>query len=124
MSEVSVVGLPMVCPRRLLPLTDVFKLPKEDMWRGDKTCSYCGSLHPDEFFKAIEEGLEITPTDKSYKVYVSGSKKFYFQHLSTDQQKRFIELVNAGQVNMGYPGYFYVLPYFCVKEKVTEEVAS
>ena len=118
MSEVSVVGLPMVCPRRLLPLTDVLKLPKEDMWRGDKTCSYCGSLHPDEFFKAIEEGLEITPTDKSYKVYVSGSKKFYFQHLSTDQQKRFIELVNAGQVNMGYPGYF------CVKEKVTEEVVS
>lgn len=124
MSEVGVVGLPMVCPRRILPLTDVFKLPKEDMWRGDKTCSYCGSLHPSEFFKAIEEGLEITPTDKNYKVYVAGNKKFYFKHLSVDQQKQFIELINKGAVNVGYPGYFYTLPYFCQRVKEPEEVVT
>lgn len=39
--------------------------------------------------------------------------KFYFQHLSADQQRRFIELLNARKVKFGYPGHFYVLPFFC-----------
>lgn len=33
-------------------------------------CSYCGSMHPDDFFKAIEQKCELGPTDKNYKVYV------------------------------------------------------
>lgn len=39
-------------------------------------------------------------------------QKFYFQHLSADQRGRLIDLVNAGKIKFGYPGYFYVLPYF------------
>ena len=58
-------------------------------WREDGTCSYCGSINTDQLFKAIEDGVEIGPTDKSYKIYlngkdapiVSGACKFYFQHL-------------------------------------------
>lgn len=38
--------------------------------------------------------------------------KFYFQHLTNDQMRRFVELANAGQIAMGYPGYFYTLPFF------------
>ena len=57
---------------------------------GHMACSYCGSVHPDEFMAAVEAGeVELEPTDKSYKVYVTGGKlshdKFYFQHLSEAQ---------------------------------------
>lgn len=117
-------------------------------WRGDDTCSYCGSLNPDVFMAHLEAGdIELGPTDKSYKVYVESKNgddfrqeyracppnadckgpdncehwtsrpvkqtKFYFQHLSEAQRTRFIELVNAKKVSIGYPGYFYVLPFFC-----------
>lgn len=52
-----------------------FKPPMngEATWKprdGHLTCSYCGSLHPDEFMKAAEAGVEIGPTDKSYKAYL------------------------------------------------------
>lgn len=39
--------------------------------------------------------------------------KFYFQHFSVEQQLRFIEMLNAGRIALGYPGYFYNLPFFC-----------
>lgn len=38
--------------------------------------------------------------------------KFYFQHLTPLQMQRFVELANEGQIAMGYPGYFYTLPFF------------
>ena len=91
-----------------------------DYWRMDGTCNHCGSLSPDQFFQAIEDGCEIGPTDKNYKVYIEGEKapnargvdKFYFQHLSEDKQKHFIELLNLGKIKIGYPGHFYVKPFF------------
>jgi hypothetical protein len=42
------------------------------------------------------------------------NEKFYFRHLSNDQRQRFVELLNAKRVKIGYPGHFYVLPFFCV----------
>ena len=62
---------------------------------GDRTCSYCGSLHPDDFldimqrYAAGEEGYSFSLTDKSYKVYakranvtnaLDGGIKFYGAH--------------------------------------------
>lgn len=92
----------------------------EATWREDGTCSYCGSLKPELFFEQVEKGAEIGPTDKSYKAYVRlvdhtvpGAGKFYFQHLDEDQRTRFIELVNERKMTIGYPGHFYVLPFFC-----------
>ncbi len=38
--------------------------------------------------------------------------KFYFQHFNAEQRARFIELVNEKKAPIGYPGHFYVLPYF------------
>lgn len=38
--------------------------------------------------------------------------KFYFQHLSEEQMKRFIELHNAGSLRLNTPGHFYVRPFF------------
>ncbi len=71
---------------------------------GDRCCSYCGSLHPDDFldimqrYAAGEEGYHFGLTDKSYKVYVSrpgvrnagdGGIKFYGHHaVSKDHPDR------------------------------------
>lgn len=41
--------------------------------------------------------------------------KFYFQHLSVDQKKRFVELLNEKKIQIGYPGHFYVRPFFIAK---------
>jgi hypothetical protein len=69
---------------------------------------------------ALEAGtVAIGATDKDYKIYVSGDGvpkgtiKFYFQHLTVEQRKRFIELVNEKKIvwQSGERG-FYVLPFF------------
>lgn len=38
--------------------------------------------------------------------------KFYFEHLSEPQMKRFIELLNEKRIKLNYPGYFYRKPFF------------
>lgn len=43
--------------------------------------------------------------------------KFYYQHLSEAQRDEFIDLVNSGALKIGYPGYLYVLPFFCVRRE-------
>ena len=136
----------MRCPRRdesvhgMRPGDDKFRSP-------DNSCTWCGSLNPEEFMRRLETGdVELGPTDKGYKVYVrnrggTGFKqtyrtdakpfagwgstehtwvtedreetKFYFQHLDKAQRDRFIELYNEKRLRLGYPGYFYVMPFFC-----------
>lgn len=79
----------------------------EDYWNkhksnGDRVCSFCGSLHHEDFFRLVHESatapedaprgsvVEIEATGKRYKVYVhqpgvrnamEGGIKFYMQHL-------------------------------------------
>ena len=80
-------------------------------WGDDNilTCSYCGSIHPDEFMVAVEDGTPLGLTGKNYKVYVRSlqdkepvrmvhAAKFYFQHLSDEQYDRFHDLLNTGRV--------------------------
>jgi hypothetical protein len=43
--------------------------------------------------------------------------KFYFQHLDEVGKHRFIELLNAKALNVGAPGHFYRLPFFCVRRE-------
>ena len=109
----------MLCPRREEHgNTAVFNFPKDDEWGDDGTCSFCGSLSPDQFFAAVEAGAEVQPTTKSYKVYLGGDHapkihgmpKLYFQHLNEDEKKRFIDLYNG---DMNLAGRFSVRPYFC-----------
>lgn len=63
-----------LCPRRIeSPATAARLSPKGDSWDdhgSHRTCSYCGSIHPDDLFHAIGVGGKLTPTDKDYKVYV------------------------------------------------------
>ena len=96
----------MKCPRRLGG-------PEEDEIRDNGTCSFCGSLSQEEFFKAVEEGKVLGPTDKNYKVYVDQRQKFYFQHLDAEGRAKFIKLYNEGGLVIGVPGDFYRTPFFC-----------
>lgn len=111
MSDVNT--LEFECPR--VPYGGPFGLAQ---WREDQTCSGCGSLSEDAFMAAVRRGDEIVPTDKNYKVYVGNSRhRFYFQHLSPEGRSEFIDRLNARLVKFGFPGHFYVLPFFCVPER-------
>jgi len=50
----------------------------KDFWRkrdGYRACSYCGSMHPDDLFEAIDAGAHIGGTDKNYKIYVDAPSR-------------------------------------------------
>jgi len=66
----------MICPRSYET-----GMPKEANWDSGR-CSYCGSMNPDELIDLIIKGeVELSPTDKNYKVYVKQDgveqRKFY-----------------------------------------------
>lgn len=104
--------LERLCPRRDENPGPWKFCPGPDTFQAGR-CSYCGGLAPEEFMRRVEEGEKVIPTDKSYKVYLShGHEKFYYQHLSDEQKRRFVELLNEHKVRIDYPGYFYVRPYF------------
>lgn len=74
--------------------------------------------------RSVEEASGKSPAEveqvlerrwESDQAYCSShcEAKIYFQHLSPEQRKRFIELHNAGRMAIGNPGYFYTKPYFC-----------
>lgn len=109
----------MTCGRRFDTYVGGFPVHRDqgqgqDHWNkfrsnGDRVCSYCGSLHPDDFLRLVKEAAEapdeaayrsvvtIEPSDKGYKIYVNqpgvrnafdGGIKFYTQHLPRDEQGR------------------------------------
>jgi len=104
----------VMCPRRAEASPDVLKMfPGPDRPRRDGTCPFCGSLTGEEFMRRVRAGDQLGPTDKAYKVYLEQPwGKFYFQHLGEDARREFVDLLNAGRLNLGYPGRFYVLPFF------------
>lgn len=76
---------------------------------GNRVCSYCGSLHPEDMFELVRQSanalenvaygsaVEIEPSDKGYKIYVKqpgvrnaheGGIKFYTQHLPRDSESK------------------------------------
>lgn len=116
------------CPRR--PENYPFANDTKDTF--DPCCSYCGSIEPNRFMDLVERGVVLLgATDKSYKVYVrkiplgpdelkSREIKFYFYHLSEDQQKRFIELCNEDKIKFEGGFRFYVLPFFMRRDDGSE----
>lgn len=107
------------CPRRAENYPVVEEMLDGWEYRGQYLfCAYCGSLQPTMLLSLMTVGCELGPTDKSYKVYVEQERqrigKFYFQHFSVEDMNRFIELFNmkTKTFTIGYPGHFYVVPYF------------
>ena len=112
-----------LCPRRsAIPNTIVAQICKDDHWEkfkfnGQRVCSFCGSLHPDDFFALVKQSaeastdeewnsaVEIEQSDKDYKYYVhqplvrnaqEGGIKFYRYHLndvSDEQREQFMEAI-------------------------------
>lgn len=98
-----------------------------------RCCSFCGSVHPDDFMRFLKEGWILGPTDKNYKAYLGepiepynllgtieiSSKdvgKFYYEHLSEGQRKEFVDMLNQKAIKIGYPGHLYVRPFFVTLE--------
>lgn len=122
------------CPRRMNEFGPWKREADLDTWRQDDSCSFCGSLNPATLMARLEAGtVTLQPTDKNYKVYVQNqggapfrqayrpsaeadrmwtireveSTKFYFDHLTSTQQERFVELYNQGRI-----ARFYRMPFF------------
>lgn len=96
------------CGSRPADPNGVFKVAEFDFWQrhanGDRTCSFCGSLHEDDFLAIAEayatgiDGFRFDTTDKGYKVYASrpgvqnaqqGGIKFYGWHARKDASDEF-----------------------------------
>lgn len=108
------------CPRRLETQGPWAHNNDKDTWGvrdGKRTCSYCGSKHPDDVLTRLAAGEKAVPTDKNYKLYLGeAGDKVYFQHFSENHMAEFIRLSNKpleeGGMNIGMPGHFYRLPFF------------
>lgn len=116
----------MLCPRRAEG-GPVFNLPVEDHWTDDNCCSYCGSFNPDTLMERIEAGtVLLSGTDKNYKLYIQAAPgtdpvsrvgKFYFQHLSEEQMRQFVDLFNQKKLKYTEHGQLYVSPFFMAPVK-------
>ena len=99
-------------------------------------CDGCGSISGDEFMKFVREGGKVDGSDKNYKVYLEKDTgkpsemlhektdygelyrpkqgtgiqhaKFYWMHLTREQQQEFVDLWNEKKINHS----LYVRPYF------------
>jgi hypothetical protein len=103
---------------------------------GKRAC-VSSSTHPTDGYELLTEELADTvswerTTDRERYVgrYVRFSehpakktRKFYFQHFSSEQQDRFVGLLNDKKLNLAAPGYFYVLP-FSVQVAATAETEA
>ncbi len=110
------------CPRRIEDYAAIAE-ENQDGWeyRSDNLlwCTYCGSLQPNMLLSMMTTGVVLKPTDKNYKIYLSTAGHgqlgaFYFQHFSDEDKHQFVELFNQKPrpFTIGYPGHFYVLPFF------------
>lgn len=103
---------PNTCPRRLNELGPWERTEGLDIPVAGR-CPFCGSITPETFLERARDGNQLVPTDKPYKVYLGDTNdKFYFQHLTNEQRREFFDLFQSGRLNLGYPGHFYVLPFF------------
>lgn len=114
------------CPRRMTEFGPWVREEGLDRWEKREhiadeikslQCSFCGSLHPDDFIALVHSGAEVIPTDKSYKAYLryKGRQiKFYYKYLSMEQVKILLEMHDSGRMNIGYPGFFYTTPLFMI----------
>lgn len=107
------------CGRRVESWMGETNDPLPDTWDigpdGNRTCSYCGSIHPDDLIQICRKvesnpGYAIEGTTKSYKVYVrqpgvrnasEGAIKFYMAHAplkpTEEEQKIFAKAVRISR---------------------------
>lgn len=97
------------------PATDAEKRAKKERWlAGDvaqaiKRAAEAEGKTPEQVTEELDGAYRTgNPMSDS-----AGQKaKFYYQHLSAEQQSEFIALYNEHRMKIGYPGRLYVLPFF------------
>ena len=109
----------MLCPRRD-EVPENLRWTKDDEWRHDDTCSFCGSLNPDLFMILLREGVPLGTTTKNYKAYIGDHRKFYYQHMTDEQRAEFIQMLNRDMIKfqsvagdtLSFGKWDAPLPYF------------
>lgn len=97
------------------PLTDEEKAEHKSRWLDGFTAQgiQASAEARNESREQAREELgryydeQVAPFSESTK-----QAKFYYVHLSEEQQHEFIDLHNSRQMHIGYPGRFYQPPYF------------
>ena len=97
------------------PLTDDEKAKRKTTWLRNFTAEEMRTAAEarGESLEQAQAELEayydaqVAPTQAS-----STEAKFYYQHLSAEQQTEFIALYNEHRMAIGYPGHLYVTPFF------------
>lgn len=89
------------CPRRMADLGPWEYKHNLDTWQlvgNDRCCSFCGSMHPEDFERICDQAITdentwLEQSDKSYKVYIhragignasEGAIEYYKQHNYTE----------------------------------------
>lgn len=98
------------------PLTDDEKAARREKWMtGDSIAQALrrGGERDGKTPEQIQADLTVE-WDRQASGWLHGSQtaKFYYQHLSEAQRDEFIDLINTKRMAIGYPGHFYVLPFF------------
>ncbi len=116
--------LDQTCPRRMNETGPWERTVNIDGWytlpNGDRVCSFCGSLHPEDLEKVLDAriagdgNVHIEPCDKRYKIYIhregirnaaEGAINFYMQHLTgMEEQRAAMILTKIGDaIRLSYP---------------------
>jgi hypothetical protein len=97
------------------PATDEEKQARKDRWLAStvgqalKRAAEAEGKTPEQVAEELDQAYQAeNPMGDS----AGTAAKFYYQHLSAEQQAEFIELYNAHRMKVGNPGYLYVLPFF------------
>lgn len=75
---------------------------------------YVKNVGGEKFIRAyrIDNSMSTNRSTWKWKIDNVDETKFYFEHLSLDQRKEFIELYNNKKIFLDFPHYFYVMPFF------------
>lgn len=97
------------------PATGAEKRAKKERWlAGDigqaiKRAAEAEGKTPEQVAEELDGAYR---TENPMADSAGQTAKFYFQHLSVEQQGEFIALYNEHRMKIGYPGRLYVPPFF------------
>lgn len=110
------------------PLTEQNKATRKAIWeRKWRQVAFTSAREDTQTPTPAEVDAELARLwDKHGKkmaweaAYAGPQYKFYFQHLNSVHRAEFVALYNDEQMSVGYPGHFYITPYFCVTGELTK----
>ena len=105
---------PTTCPRRMNEPGGWRQQEGLDEWGQDgdvRRCTFCHSLHPDDFLDQLADGVTYTPGTSATQAKI-GDATFLYQHMDSEQMARFMDIMDSGKIVFGYPGYMPRRPFF------------